>query len=140
MKNKLLLEILLPCSVFKSEKFNMVVISGFKGYFGVLKYHSPLITTIKQGSINIYQEKKLENFFVIGGIVKITELKCTILTDKIFFLHELNEERAYSDMQKAERDLLKSKTFLDSMNARHSISIAQAQLRTIRYHNKTNNR
>lgn len=93
MSNKITLKIILPCSVFLSRSVYMVVISGKKGYFGVLKNHYPMTTTIIPGTIHIYDERNetSEKLFIMGGIVHIDESECNILTEKIIYATDLKK-------------------------------------------------
>ena len=61
----------------------MVVVPGTEGNFGVLAGHSPLISTIRPGTIDIYEGRTVtERIFVVGGIAEVTPEGCTVLADE----------------------------------------------------------
>src|SRR5579862_2639537 len=64
----------------------MVVVPGTEGNFGVLPGHAPLISTIRPGTIDIYQGRTvvIERIFVVGGIAEVTPERCTVLADEAF--------------------------------------------------------
>ncbi len=61
----------------------MVVVPGTEGNFGVLPGHAPLISTIRPGTIDIYENRVItERIFVVGGIAEVTPERCTVLADE----------------------------------------------------------
>ena len=61
----------------------MVVVPGTEGNFGVLPGHAPLISTIRPGTIDIYEGNAIaERIFVAGGIAEVTPERCTVLADE----------------------------------------------------------
>ena len=53
---KLTFELVSPERLLISEEVEMVVVPGREGDFGVLPQHSPLISTVRPGVIDIYQD------------------------------------------------------------------------------------
>ena len=61
----------------------MVVVPGTEGNFGVLPGHAPLISTIRPGTIDIYEGNAIaERIFVVGGLAEVTPERCTVLADE----------------------------------------------------------
>ena len=61
----------------------MVVVPGTEGNFGVLPGHAPLISTIRPGTIDIYEGNAItERIFVAGGFAEVTPERCTVLADE----------------------------------------------------------
>src|ERR1700759_5023566 len=64
-------------------QFEMVVVPGTEGNFGVLPGHAPLISTIRPGTIDIYENRVItQQFFVVGGLAEVTPAGCTILGEE----------------------------------------------------------
>ena len=73
MTDTTVLELVSPSALLKSEPVEMVVVPGTDGNFGVLPKHSPMISTICPGVIDIYAGGKVsERIFVAGGVARLT--------------------------------------------------------------------
>ena len=65
------------------REVEMVVVPGSEGNFGVLPGHAPLISTIRPGTIDIYEGRSVtERIFIVGGIAEVTPERCTVLADE----------------------------------------------------------
>ena len=78
------LQIISPDKSVFDEEIEMVIVPGSEGDIGVLSNHMPLITSLRLGNIYIYRNKKIiKKFLVNGGIIEVSENKCTLLTEDI---------------------------------------------------------
>jgi len=76
-------ELVTPEQLLVSRDVDMVVVPCTEGNFGVLPGHSPLISTIRPGTIDIYEGNAIaERFFVAGGLAEVTPERCTVLADE----------------------------------------------------------
>ncbi len=78
-------ELVTPERLLISTEVEMVVVPGSEGNFGVLPGHAPLISTIRPGTVDIYQQNRTtiaERIFVVGGIAEVTPERCTVLADE----------------------------------------------------------
>jgi F-type H+-transporting ATPase subunit epsilon len=76
-------ELVTPEQLLVSRDVDMVVVPGTEGNFGVLPGHAPLISTIRPGTIDIYQGNTIaERIFVAGGLAEVTPERCTVLADE----------------------------------------------------------
>src|SRR5207302_2994924 len=77
-------ELVTPERLIVSAEVEMVVVPGTEGNFGVLPGHSPLISTIRPGTIDIYENRTTisERIFVVGGIAEVTPDRVTVLADE----------------------------------------------------------
>ena len=76
-------ELVTPEELLVSQEVEMVVIPGGEGNFGVLPGHAPFISTIRPGTIDIYEGREIaERIFVVGGIAEVTPQRCTVLADE----------------------------------------------------------
>jgi F-type H+-transporting ATPase subunit epsilon len=76
-------ELVTPERLILSAEVEMVVVPGSEGNFGVLPGHAPLISTIRPGTIDIYEGRAVtERIFVVGGIAEVTPERCTVLAEE----------------------------------------------------------
>lgn len=76
------IEILSPGKSLFDGEVDFVSLPGSEGGLGILNHHSPLITSLKNGSIKLkLPSGKEESFDVNGGIVEVLKNKVIILTD-----------------------------------------------------------
>ena len=83
-----------------SEMVDMVVVPGAEGNFGVLPGHSLLISTIRPGTIDVYQgQTVVRRIFVVGGFAEVTPERCTVLAHQALPAEELNRATIESELQ-----------------------------------------
>jgi F-type H+-transporting ATPase subunit epsilon len=82
MAEQVQFELVSPEKILLSESVDMVVVPGGEGDFGVLPGHSPLISALRPGLIEVYTgDKVVERIFVAGGFAEVTSERCTVLAD-----------------------------------------------------------
>ncbi len=83
MAERVQFELVTPELLVLSEMVEMVVVPGTEGNFGVLPGHAPLISTIRPGTIDIYEGQTItRQIFIVGGIAEVTPERCTVLADE----------------------------------------------------------
>lgn len=83
MADHLHFELVTPERLLVSAEVEMVVVPGSEGNFGVLPGHSPLISTIRPGMIEIYENRAvIDRIFVASGIAEVTPERCTVLAEE----------------------------------------------------------
>jgi F-type H+-transporting ATPase subunit epsilon len=96
------LEIISPEKLLLARPVDMVVIPGTEGDLGILPGHSKLITGLRGGLVDIYENGKItDRFFVSGGFAEITEEHCAVLADDITKQSDLNANVAAESLAKA---------------------------------------
>ena len=76
MADKVEFELVSPEKLLVSQPVDMVVVPGSEGNFGVLAGHSPFISTIRPGVIDIFEgERIVDRIFIAGGFVLRQVLK-----------------------------------------------------------------
>jgi F-type H+-transporting ATPase subunit epsilon len=99
-------ELVSPERLIVSAEVDMVVVPGTEGNFGVLPGHSPLISTIRPGTIDIYQGGAVsERIFIVGGIAEVTPERCTVLADEALAPSDLSRAEIEADLQTIESNL-----------------------------------
>ena len=112
-------------------KARMLLISGEVGELGIAFGHSPLLTSIKPGSIQIDLPNKTEIFYVSGGMLEVQPHMVTILADTAMRADDVDEAAALEAKAAAERSLAESGTKIDYAEAQSQLTQAVAQLRSI---------
>lgn len=106
MADKVKFELVSPEKMLISADVDMVVVPGTEGYFGVLPGHAPLISTVRPGTIDIYQGSAVtERLFVAGGFAEVTAERCTVLADEAMPVSELSREHAEAELVDVDREL-----------------------------------
>ncbi len=97
-------ELVAPERVLVSKAVEMVVVPGAEGDFGVLVGHAPLISSLRNGVIEIHDEGTItDRIFVAGGFAEVTADRCTVLAVEAVPVAEL-DRAALHDGLKALRD------------------------------------
>ncbi|MBV8393979.1 MAG: ATP synthase F1 subunit epsilon [Alphaproteobacteria bacterium] len=91
---KITFELVSPERLLLSQQVDMVVVPGSEGYFGVLIGHTPLISTLKPGVIDVYDGGKItERIFVGGGFAEATPDRCVVLAETALPIAEIDRTR-----------------------------------------------
>jgi F-type H+-transporting ATPase subunit epsilon len=79
---KITFELVSPERLLLSAQVDMVVVPGSEGLFAVLIGHTPLISTLKPGVIEVYDGGRItERIFVAGGFAEATPDRCVVLAE-----------------------------------------------------------
>jgi F-type H+-transporting ATPase subunit epsilon len=106
MPDQINFELVTPERIVLSEMVDMVVVPGAEGNFGVLPGHSLLISTIRPGTLDVYQgQTVVRRIFVVGGFAEITPERCTVLADQAMAAEELDRAAIEADLQVMEGNL-----------------------------------
>ncbi len=79
--SKLNVELVTPEALVFSSDVESVVVPGLQGDFGVLVNHAPMISSLRPGIIDIYENGNTisKRIFVAEGFAEVTGERCTIL-------------------------------------------------------------
>jgi F-type H+-transporting ATPase subunit epsilon len=106
MADRVQFELVTPERLIVSRMVEMVVVPGTEGNFGVLPGHAPLISTIRPGTIDIYEGRTItERIFVVGGIAEVTPERCTVLADEAMAPESLDRAALDAELQLVEGNL-----------------------------------
>ena len=84
----------------------MVVVPGSEGDFGVLPGHSPLISTVRPGVIDVHDGGKVvHRVFVGGGFAEVTPERCTILAETATMVEDIDRSDVDRRIDEVELDL-----------------------------------
>lgn len=78
-------ELVTPEKLVRNEDVYMVVVPGTEGDFGVLAGHTPVMSTVRDGTIQIYATDKAtpEVVAIKGGFAEVNARGLTILAEQV---------------------------------------------------------
>lgn len=124
------LEIISPERLLLARPVDMVVIPGTEGDLGILPGHAKLITSLRGGLIDLYEDDTLvDRYFVSGGFAQVTEERCTVLADAIMKLEEIDADMAADELAAAEAAYREADTADEPAWRRASDRLITAQAR-----------
>ena len=120
-------------SIFSGEA-EFVVLPGEAGELGIYPRHTPLITRIKPGTVEITPagggDKEL--IFVAGGILEVQPKVITVLADTAIRGHDLDEAKALEAKKRADEALRSAKDKQEIAVVEGELAMLAAQLAAIR--------
>ena len=77
------LELVTPARIMAQKAVQMVVAPGLEGLFGVLPRHSPLLAGLERGIVEVHEDGKVTDRFMIdGGLADVSGELVTILAER----------------------------------------------------------
>ena len=128
MADTFLFELVAPESLIYSDQVEMVVVPGSEGEFGVLPGHSPLISAVRPGIVEIYEYPAIKSkarFFVAGGFAEVTNDRCAVLTEDAVPVEDLKRADLEQRIKDAEEALAATASDADR-------TLIEARLTTLR--------
>jgi F-type H+-transporting ATPase subunit epsilon len=120
-------------SIFSGEA-DFVVLPGEAGELGIYPRHTPLITRIKPGTVEITPagggEKQL--IFVAGGILEVQPKVVTVLADTAIRGADLDEAKASEALRRAQEAMAKAQDKQEIATLQAEFAMMAAQLAAIR--------
>ncbi|MFQ5984096.1 MAG: F0F1 ATP synthase subunit epsilon [Alphaproteobacteria bacterium] len=127
MPEKVSFELVSPERLLFTAEVDMVVVPGSEGDFGVLPGHAPLISTLRPGVIDVWEDNKVtKRLFVGEGFAEVTAERCTVLADEASPLEELDRAAVEKRVHEAESDLKDAETEAERVRAEQALGIARA--------------
>jgi F-type H+-transporting ATPase subunit epsilon len=110
-----------------------VIAPGQRGELGIYPRHTPLLTTLKPGSVRIKVPDQAEEelVYVSGGILEVQPNTVTILSDSAIRGADLDEAKALEAVRAAEEAMKDKAAVIDYAQAQAELAQAVAQLATI---------
>ena len=112
----------------------MVIAPGARGELGIYPRHTPLLTTLKPGSVRIKVPNQVEEevIYVSGGILEVQPHIVTILSDTAIRGGDLDEAKALEAKRAAEEAMKDKAATMDYAQAQVELAQAIAQLAAIK--------
>jgi F-type H+-transporting ATPase subunit epsilon len=120
-------ELVSPERLLVSEQFDMVVVPGTEGDFGVLPGHSPVISTVRPGIIDIHDGGNIAHrVFVGGGFAEVTPERCTVLAEDAVMVDEIDRADVERRIQAVELDVRDAESDAERAKAEGRLAVLQA--------------
>lgn len=112
----------------------VVIAPGERGELGIYPRHTPLLTTLKPGTVRIKVPNQTEEelVYVSGGILEVQPHVVTVLSDTAIRGADLDETKALEAKHAAEASMKNKAGTLDYAQAQIELVQAVAQLATIK--------
>jgi F-type H+-transporting ATPase subunit epsilon len=112
----------------------VVIAPGQRGELGIYPRHTPLLTTLKPGSVRIKVPNQAEEelVYVSGGILEVQPHVVTILSDSAIRGVDLDEAKALEAKRAAEEAMKDKAASIDYAQAQAELAQAVAQLAAIK--------
>lgn len=129
MAERVSFELVSPERLLISEDADMVVLPAEDGDMGVLPGHSPVITTIRPGTICMYEgDAVAKRLFVAGGFAEVTDERCTVLADEAIDIGEIDKEAVRTSLKDLGEDVTHAKDETEKSAAESALAVAEAKL------------
>ena len=101
-EDKVQFEVVTPGKLLVSDSADMVVVPGGEGDFGVLPGHAPMLSTVRPGTVDVYDGDKVwTRFFVAGGFAEVTDERCTVLAEEAIAVNDIVKKEAEERLENA---------------------------------------
>jgi len=124
VSDRILLEVVTPeRPVFSAEVSEVQFPTAFRGYYGILPGHTPLMTAVGDGLLYFMKDGQRHWLTVFGGFAEVGPERVTILARESETVEMIDLERVEADRQRAlkllkeaqtEGDLTKAQAALDA--------------------------
>jgi F-type H+-transporting ATPase subunit epsilon len=98
-------ELVTPERLVFSGEANQVVVPGAEGDFAVLAGHSPFVSTLRPGILDVTLPEGRKQLLVKKGVAEADPERLTVLAQTAVPLEELQGERLNSELRLAEAQL-----------------------------------
>ena len=100
MNNKINFDFVSPEASIVSSEVEMVLIPGIDGDAGILPNHSPFMTTLRQGIVEVtFEEGNVKKYLVEGGFADIAQDKMTILAENSINLSDSDSNTLKNEIE-----------------------------------------
>ncbi len=125
-------DLISPESIFASEQAAMVLMNGDKGEFGVLKGHSPVVSSVKPGVLSIFQpDGEIRKVFVSSGFANISEELCSVLVENAVNVTDLNADELNEELTALKAEMKSKEDEDDFAKLIDQRAIIEAKLRAV---------
>jgi F-type H+-transporting ATPase subunit epsilon len=115
-----------------SADATMVIATGEAGELGIAPRHTPLITRLKPGHVDVLLANgERQQFYVSGGMLEVQPQVVTVLADTAARAADLDEAAALAAKKQAEDALASGGEELDVTKAQIKLAQAMAQLQEL---------
>ena len=131
-EDKVEFELVSPEKLLLSRKVDMVVIPGAEGDMGVLPQHSPAITTVRPGTIVVYEGGAVtDRIFIAGGFAEVSDNRCTVLAEEAMPVEDIDKASAEQALSDARDDVGAAENDSQRNAADTAATVAEAKIQAV---------
>ncbi len=130
--NTFSLKIITPERLFFEGEAEMVEFNTTEGEIGIYKNHVPTTVIISPGILTITMSGEEKTAALHAGFVEILQDQVTILAEAVEWPDEIDENRAKSAKERAERRLESKEAGIDEDRAQIALMRALTRIQTIK--------
>ena len=128
-EDKVEFELVSPEKLLLSRKVDMVVVPGAEGDMGVLPQHSPAITTVRPGTIVVYEGGAVtDRIFIAGGFAEVSDNRCTVLAEEAMPIEDIDKNAVEQALSTALDGVSSASSAADSNTAEIAVAVAKAKI------------
>ena len=132
MADKIEFELVAPERLLIEGEFDMIVLPGENGDFGVLPRHAPLISTLRPGTIAIFEDGQITNrIFVAAGFAEVTAERLTVMAEQASPIEEIDRAEVQQAISDLHDDIGIARDESERTTAEAGLVIAEAKLQAI---------
>ena len=130
--DKVEFELVSPEKLLLSRAVDMVVVPGAEGDMGVLPRHSPTITTVRPGTIVIYEGGAVsDRIFIAGGFAEVSDNRCTVLAEEAMPVEDIDKAAAQQSLANAREDISGADSDTARKSAETAVAVAEAKIQAV---------
>ena len=131
-EDKVQFELVSPERLLLSRAVDMVVVPGSEGDMGVLPHHAPVISTVRPGTIAVYEDGSLtDRIFVAGGFAEITGERCTVLAEQAVLVEDIDRATVEKQLADLHEDVTAAGSDAERAVAEAAVAVAEAKLQAL---------
>jgi len=131
-KNDFFLRVITPDRVFYENQVEMVEFNTTEGEIGILPGHIPMTVIVKPGVLQISEADGEKKAALHAGFAEILPEGVTILAEVIEWPQEVDEARARSAKERAEKRLAGREANTDLARAETALQRALARIQVLK--------
>ena len=130
--DKVEFELVSPEKLLLSRAVDMVVVPGAEGDMGVLPRHSPTITTVRPGTIVIYEGGAVsDRIFIAGGFAEVSDNRCTVLAEEALPVEDIDKATAQQSLADAREDISSADSDTARKLAETAVAVSEAKIQAV---------
>ncbi len=131
---KLHLSIITPSQVIYQGEVDEVIIPTEEGIIGVLPEHTPLLSKLVPGELEIKTKGQSQHLAVTGGFIEVSNNQLTILADYAIHAQDINITKAEEAKKRAEKLMSEKVGDIDYAEIEKEFVRAIAELKVARHY------
>jgi F-type H+-transporting ATPase subunit epsilon len=130
--DKIEFELVAPERLLIEGEFDMIVLPGENGDFGVLPRHAPLISTLRPGTIVIFEDGQITSrIFVAAGFAEVMAERLTVMAEQASPIEEIDRAEVQQAISGLRDDIGIACDESERAVAEAGLVIAEAKLQAI---------